>query len=176
MNSNSTMAVPIPSSYWVLPGRFLAGEYPGAKAEAEAQQKVQQFLQSGVGFFVDLTCENELSPYAHHLQGDSSATVSHHRFPIRDFNIPTIEEMIATLDAIDTALGKKQVVYVHCWGGIGRTGTVVGCHLVRHGMSGQGALAEIKRMRRNIPLTDRIRSSPETSAQRQMVLNWKNGQ
>ena len=33
-------------------------------------------------------------------------------------------------------------VYVHCWGGIGRTGTVVGCWLVRHGMTGDEALAE----------------------------------
>jgi protein-tyrosine phosphatase len=80
------------------------------------------------------------------------------------------------VNAIDAALDNKQVVYVHCWGGIGRTGTVVGCYLVRHGMTGQEALAEIKRLRRNLPFTDRIRSSPETDAQKQMVLNWKNGQ
>ena len=175
MNSKSTTAVPIPSSYWVRPGQFLAGEYPGAKNEAEAKQKVEQFLQHGIGFFLDLTGEDELAPYAHLLQGYASS-VSHHRFPIRDFNTPTTDGMIATLNAIDTALGKQQVVYVHCWGGIGRTGTVVGCYLVRHGMTGQEALAEIKRLRKKIPFTDRIRPSPETDSQRQMVLNWKNGQ
>ena len=25
---------PIPDSYWVVPGRLLAGEYPGARSEA----------------------------------------------------------------------------------------------------------------------------------------------
>ena len=34
-------------------------------------------------------------------------------------------------------------VYVHCWGGIGRTGTTVGCWFVRHGRTGDQALAEI---------------------------------
>lgn len=175
---DSTTAVPIPSSYWVRPGQFLAGEYPGAKQEAEAQQKVQGFLQSGVRFFLDLTCDNELAPYSHLLQGASPAQpgVSHNHFPIRDMAVPTTDAMIATLDAIDDALARNLLVYVHCWGGIGRTGTVVGCYLVRHGMSGGEALAEIKRLRTQLPFLDRIRSSPETSAQRRMVLNWQNGQ
>lgn len=178
MNPNSITAVPIPSSYWVRPSQFLAGEYPGAKQEAEAQQKVQQFLQSGVGFFLDLTCDQELAPYAHFLQtaGSAQPVISHNRFPIQDMDIPTIDAMIASLDAIDDALAQNLLVYVHCWGGIGRTGTVVGCYLVRHGMNGGEALAEIKRLRTQLPFLDRIRSSPETSAQRRMVLNWQNGQ
>jgi len=32
------------------------------------------------------------------------------------------------LDTIDAALSAKRIVYVHCWGGVGRTGTVIGCH------------------------------------------------
>ena len=31
-------------------------------------------------------------------------------------------------------------MYLHCWGGVGRTGTVVGCWLVRHGRTGDEAL------------------------------------
>ena len=45
--------------------------------------------------------------------------------------------------AVDDALGEGRTVYVHCWGGIGRTGTVVGCWLVRHGLTGRGALDQI---------------------------------
>ena len=37
------------------------------------------------------------------------------------------------LDAIDDQLENGGNVYVHCWGGKGRTGTVVGCWLIRHG-------------------------------------------
>ena len=35
---------------------------------------------------------------------------------------------------------------MHCWGGVGRTGTTVGCWLVRHGRSGTEALAELRRV------------------------------
>ncbi|WP_374108489.1 hypothetical protein [Nostoc sp. XA010] len=34
------------------------------------------------------------------------------------------------LPPIDRALNGQEKVYVHCWGGIGRTGIVVGCYLV----------------------------------------------
>ena len=42
--------------------------------------------------------------------------------------------MTRILDDVDAALADGGAVYVHCWGGIGRTGTVVGCWLVRHGL------------------------------------------
>ena len=62
---------------------------------------------------------------------------------------------------------------MHCLGGLGRTGTVVGCFLVRHGLSGAQALETIQLLRRGIPSADS--PSPETDMQRWMVLNWRNG-
>jgi hypothetical protein len=47
---------------------------------------------------------------------------------------------------------------------------VVGCYLVRHGLSGEAALARIARLREGTP--DGGRRSPETDAQRQMVRVW----
>jgi protein-tyrosine phosphatase len=90
--------------------------------------------------------------------------------PIKSFSTPSRAEMIRTLDTIDTALAGGQTVYVHCWAGIGRTGTVVGCYLVRHGLSGTQALEEIAQLRQGTPHGGW--TSPETEAQRQMVLNW----
>jgi protein-tyrosine phosphatase len=46
--------------------------------------------------------------------------------------VPTEAEMIHILDTIDQALAEDRPVYVYCWGGHGRTGTVVGCYLRRH--------------------------------------------
>ena len=49
-------------------------------------------------------------------------------------------EAVATiLGAIDVALAQGRTADVHCWGWIGRTGAVVGCWLVRHGLTGDGA-------------------------------------
>ena len=164
---------PIPDSYWVRPGRLLAGEYPGAKEETQARRKVRRMLEAGVTFFLDLTEPGELKPYLPFLREEAQAmglSVEHRRMPIRDLGTPSPEEMERILDSIDEAIEAGHTVYVHCWGGTGRTGTVVGCYLVRHGMSGEEALAEIARLRQGTP--DGWKRSPETRRQRQMVLGW----
>jgi protein-tyrosine phosphatase len=38
-------------------------------------------------------------------------------------------------------------VYVHCWGGKGRTATVIGCHLIDGGLDYDATLAELRRLR-----------------------------
>ena len=84
---------------------------------------------------------------------------------------PSAEEMKCILDALDAALARGQVVYAHCYGGIGRTGTLVGCYLARHGMAqGEAAIAHIAELRRGTP--DGWKRSPETEAQRQLVTSW----
>ena len=55
------------------------------------------------------------------------------RRPIDDLGIPTHEDLVTTLDEIDRLLEDGRTVYVHCWGGVGRTGLVVGAWLIRHG-------------------------------------------
>jgi len=40
--------------------------------------------------------------------------------------VPSAALMRATLDAIYDAIDAGETLYLHCWGGVGRTGTVVG--------------------------------------------------
>jgi protein-tyrosine phosphatase len=83
------------------------------------------------------------------------------------------EQMCETLSVIDRALTAGRAVYVHCLAGIGRTGTVVGCYLVRHGTSRADALPALAQLRRFAPDADAI--SPETEEQRQFVRMWQPG-
>jgi protein-tyrosine phosphatase len=78
--------------------------------------------------------------------------------------------MTAILDTMDATL-EREVVYLHCWGGSGRTGTVIGCWLVRHGMDCDQALATIAALRRETAYGDR--PSPESDEQRDMVRAWR---
>jgi hypothetical protein len=175
------MSHPIPDSYWVEPGRLLAGEYPGARYDVQARAKLRRLLGAGVTLYLDLTEPSEygLRPYAPLLQSEAAAlglesgAVEHRRMSIPDLGTPSPEHMSRILDAIDAALEAGHVVYVHCYGGIGRTGTVVGCYMVRRGLPGQAALDEIARLRHGTP--DGWRRSPETAAQRQMVRDWPVG-
>lgn len=174
------MATPFPRSYWVLPGQLLAGYYPGAIDPAERDVKLNALLDAGIRVFVNLMEPDEtdwdglpFAPYAPRLQEIAARrgySVECLRFPIRDGGVPSPEQLRATLDAIAFALDAGRPVYVHCWGGKGRTGTVVGCYLARLGYAGQEALARIAELRRGEARAHE--ASPETKAQREFVLNW----
>ena len=168
---------PIPDSDWVPPARLLAGEYPRNREDATSRPKLRCLLQAGASFFLDLTEEGEgLKPYWPLLQEEAAAlgrSVEHRRMAIRDGWTPTPETMAAVLDTLDAALAEGHTVYLHCWGGKGRTGTVLGCYLVRHGMQPEVALREITRLRHGTP--DAAHPSPETEEQCQLVRTWQVG-
>ena len=160
------MDAPTPESYWVDPRRLLAGKYPGAIDPAGTDAKLPLLLAAGVTLFVDLTQDYELSPYAHLVDG----AARHVRMSIPDMGVTTPDQMRRTLDVIDRERDRDGVPYVHCWGGAGRTGTVVGCWLVRHGFEGAEALRRITALRAGSPAL--WLDSPQTDAQRAMVRTW----
>ena len=166
---------PNENTYWVTEN-LIAGEYPGAYEEKETRDKIKEYLNLGINYFVDLTKENEKDPYKHILMEEATKAkikVRHRRLSIEDFGIPSKELMATILDTIDEAVAEKKKVYVHCRGGIGRTGTTVGCYLARHGYSGDDALVEVNRLFQNSERSFESSSSPETGAQKEMVRGWK---
>jgi predicted protein tyrosine phosphatase len=156
---------------------LLAGEYPGALDGTAAREKLHGYLEAGVTYFLDLTDPREgLEPYAELLREAAAArglTVEHRRLSIRDMSVPDPDDMAHILDTLDEALRAGHTVYVHCWGGIGRTGTVVGCHLVRRGMTGEQALAQIAHWWRGVAKSWLHPRSPQTDEQVEYVRQWK---
>ncbi len=53
------IGTPIPDSYWVIPGKLLAGEYAGQPTDVGAIDRLKRFLNAGVNAFIDLTEANE---------------------------------------------------------------------------------------------------------------------
>lgn len=155
---------------------LIAGEYPGSLDRTAAANRLKILRQAGVTCFIDLTEEGELVPYADLLPvietGPGPAAL-HRRFPIPDVSVPrSVKDMTTILDAIDRARDQGHRVYVHCWGGVGRTGTVAGCYLVRHGLSGDQALAEVGRLFGGTAKGRAGRVAPETEAQSEFVRTW----
>ena len=167
---------PSVNSYWVFPGCFAEGEYPGAWDPVEAAIRLKTLLDAGIDQFIDLTEPGELLPYYGIAQEEAhrmGQTVEWERHPIVDASVPSgPEQMAAILDAIDDALGRGKTVYVHCWGGVGRTGTVVGCWLVRRGHAGDKALRQIADWWQGVEKVRWHPRSPETHEQRAYVRNW----
>ena len=93
------------------------------------------------------------------------------RYAVNDMTAPSPELMGTILDCIDHGIAANEPVYVHCWGGHGRTATVIGCWLVRHGKTGREALQHIRQLRQ----LDAVLASepaPQTAEQIAMVKDW----
>lgn len=171
-------AAPHENSYWLDGDRVAAGEYPGDLDDAKALRKVRAILDAGITVFVDLTEQDELKPYEPMLGDEARARgiqVRHLRRPIRDLRVCSPREMTAIMQTLRDAVDAGEKVYVHCWGGVGRTGTVAGCWLVEQGMTPDDALAAVARLFATISEAKLLRhpiGSPETGAQREMVRSW----
>jgi protein tyrosine/serine phosphatase len=145
------LTAPFRNSYWVIPGKFLAGFYPGSEDKEESQQKLRGLLEHGIRHLINLMEPHEINwfgrPFVHYhyetktIAASMGCEVTFERIPIKDASIPSRSEMGYILERIDRCIQENRSVYVHCLGGRGRTGTVVGCFLARHGLaSGEQAL------------------------------------
>jgi hypothetical protein len=151
----------LPAHYAVTEG-VIAGAYP------DSPEAVRALERRGVTVFVDLTHPSDpLDGYSSFLDG--SRRIAH---PIPDMGTPTAGHVMQILDDIDAERAEGGTVYVHCWGGVGRTGTVIGCWIARHGRDGGDAIARIAELRRGVPGG---RPSPETAGQVALVRGWRTG-
>ncbi|MBL8264932.1 ADP-ribosylglycohydrolase family protein [Steroidobacter sp.] len=169
-----TSPVPLPNSYWVRPSQLLAGEYPGSMSRSEATERVQKLLHAGVNSFIDLTEEGELPAYEPLLAELSEQHIRYRRTSILDHGLPdSPADMSRILDLIDSELAAGRCIYIHCRAGIGRTGTTVGCHLVRSGLSGEAALDRLQDLWQQCGRSRRWPTIPETDEQVQFVRLWR---
>ncbi|MXY60098.1 MAG: hypothetical protein F4Y96_06510 [Chloroflexi bacterium] len=170
------MERPIQNCYWVEPGKLLAGEYPREPDHAPSLTKLRALRDAGVSAFIDLTEKVEaqawgwVKPYDDMIDG-----ASHERFPIADMGIPDSPALaIAALDAIDRHIEEGRTVYVHCFGGVGRTGVIVGCWLVRHGRTGDEALDRLAELWQDCPKSPLHPPSTQMPEQMDYIRNWPN--
>ena len=177
--------LPFSKSFWVQEPLLLAGAFPADSDVSLTREKIEALVRCGIRHVVNLTEADEVNyyglpfvpyePILEELSEALGAPITNSRHPIGDMGVPTRHLMKTILDEIDAHLARRTPVYLHCWGGHGRTGTVVGCYLARHGLAhGDQALEMIRDLRKHEAMAQV--ASPQTEAQRRMVRDWKAGE
>ena len=158
-------------AWWVEPGRLLAGEYPASHSPMKTAEKVGLLVESGVESIVDLTTpDDHLDSYLEALNvaaAEAERRVRHFAHPIPDMGVTDQDGYDRILARIRGEMGAGRIVYVHCWGGKGRTSTVVGCLLIDDGLDYDGAIERIAELRAGTRKAHE--SCPESSSQHRVL-------
>ena len=152
---------------------LIAGQYPGSSTRIKHVLKMAQLVKLDIDVIVNLMEMDELehfTPYKQALKWVMPHLSVYH-CPIRDMDIPTKTMLHTILYTITKELSSGKRVYLHCWGGHGRTGTVVGSWLVSEGMSADEALVQIKTQRLMTTFGDA--PSPQTPEQIEVIKSFR---
>jgi protein-tyrosine phosphatase len=162
-------ALPRPhgNTYWLWAGHVLAGEHPAKEGEEQLSEKLQLFALAGITHFIDLT--SPADPVKTYQPLGGAVRINH---PITDFGVPSPLQMQGILQSIQSALSQGGKVYVHCKGGIGRTGTVAATWLTEQGLDDEQALALLLQKWQAMDKRFEEPHTPETQAQRAFVRTW----
>jgi hypothetical protein len=160
---------PLSNSYWVIPGRLLAGEYPIGADYTDARARLARFRDAGINYFINLTQEGELPAYRHLLPVYTRYQAS----PIADTCVPTgVNQVFELLSDIRVAVEAKRCIYVHCREGIGRTGLVVGCYLADAAGDGKSAIEELNQLWQQSGRAKSWPTIPQTAEQADYIRRW----
>lgn len=187
------MRGPTLASNWVIPGIVMAGAYPGLLEDQRNDQQLKCILNKGIDTFVCLQSEvddeipeeewragNGLRPYFVDAKKLSKKDLIWRHLPIIDGGAADDDVMEALVcDLIDDVKAGR-VLYVHCWGGHGRTGIVVCLVLaVLYGISAAEAFKRVQACH-DTRIEPQGVKSPTTVVQRSQVkrllLKWKSNQ
>ena len=135
----------LPRQLWtyakLAPVTWLDDEGVAACRYPRTEKSLQGLFDHGVTVLINL-----------HQRPHPVGTLARHglcelHLPVPDFTAPTPAQLEQGVAAIETALARGQKVAVHCGAGLGRTGTLLACYLVKRGLGPDEAIARIRAVR-----------------------------
>ncbi len=157
-----------PASYLVEPGIW-AGSCIGAGDDTKTALHIAWLTQHGVGCVIDLSSPDDRLPNYTHMLAERAPYIAYHNYPIRDGMVPSPALLVAILDDIDVCHRAQVPIYIHCWGGVGRTGTVLACWFMRRGITPNAAIRLLNETRQ---LAGLKRTAPDFHSQIDFVEQW----
>lgn len=122
----------------VLDGKIFASSRPWNKEHLKLMKKI------GVKAVLNLLTEDEkaISDQEYLSEG-----FDYLNLPIEDMTAPTVEQLLKAVKWIDKKLNEGKKVLVHCYAGLGRTGTIIAAYLIYKGMEPEEAIEYIRNLR-----------------------------
>lgn len=136
-----TFASSMPDRFhWVVPQKLAGMSLPGRVSELADDLALVK--RHGIGAVASLT-EHPLEPPA--VVAASGLIVTH--IPIDDFSVPSLDQVREFCAFADENIGAGRPVAAHCYAGLGRTGLMLACWLVRTpGTDAKRVLSTIRRI------------------------------
>jgi len=188
---------------WLIPGRVMCGHYPGACpsrqiSDEQVAENLAKIETAGISMFVCL--QDEIPPQDGIWPCDGIPKTSE-RAPLATGNFKnyrtlagmdtsyvhyllpdlSIAKSLNDLDEIVCYLKERVIngdrLYIHCWGGRGRTGLISACLLgaLFDEVTAEQALERVQRAYSlREPWRDDNKMSPETQEQKKQVRDWFN--
>jgi atypical dual specificity phosphatase len=119
---------------WLINNKLAGSGMPTSVAELEWVRK------QGVKSIITMT-ENPLPE-------SWIKDINYLHVPTEDLSAPDMDKIDQTVDFIQERIKNDEPVMVHCAAGIGRTGTMLACYLIKyHNLSAKNAIEKVRKER-----------------------------
>ena len=129
------LGVLVDGGTWIVPGRILACAYP------RRESALAGLARQGVALLVNL------HERGHEPSSLERLGLTEVHLPVRDFTAPSPEQVEQAVATLEQAVAASRTVAVHCGAGLGRTGTILACYLVRTGVPAEEAIRQVRSLR-----------------------------
>ena len=119
---------------WIIEEKLAGSAIPTSKEE------IDWIKQEGVKSIVTIREEP--------LEDEWIKDVNYLHVHSNDMGVPEFDDLVSSVDFIHERLVNNEPVMVHCLAGLGRTGTILACYLIKHEkMSSDDAITKIRKQR-----------------------------
>lgn len=125
----------LPNFSWLFENKLAAMSYPQSE---DAFSLLDQF---GIRAILNLSER----PHSVEIPNSFGMLITH--ISIADYTAPTLNQAQEAVAMISSCLDQNIPIAVHCLAGLGRTGTILACYLVKTGMPADKAISLIRERR-----------------------------